>query len=409
MVFASMVINYVDRQTISALAPVLQQEFAWTQTDFAVLLLAFRIGYTLSQAVAGRLLDIFGARLGLAVSVAFYSAVAALTSSVQGVAGFRACRFLLGTGEAAGWPAAIKVSSQWFSPRERGWVVALFDGGTALGGALVSFIALGIYRWFDDWRAVFLLTGSLGAIWIVAWLAVYRASSDVSRGPVHVAPELPQAGRQAELPTATWRQLLARRQMWGILLGRFLLDPYWFFVAEWFPLYLQSRGFSLAESILGAAGPQIASVFGNFAGGALSGHLMRRGWRVGAARRAVLALFGPSMALLALSLVVSDYATLIALFSYGNFAYAACSTMFLSLPADVFHSRAVASASGLAGTAAGLGTLVSTWLTGQIADRFSFGPVVLAASLVPCLAAAAFVALVRAPKQPAADGLVTDF
>jgi ACS family hexuronate transporter-like MFS transporter len=197
--------------------------------------------------------------------------------------------------------------------------------------------------------------------------------------------------------------------MWGLILGRFLLDPYWFFVSEWFPLYLYSQGFSLEQSILGAVGPQIASLVGNFAGGALSSHLIRRGWPVGRSRRLVLGIFGPSMLVLALALGTSDYPTLVALFSYANFAYASCSTMFLSLPADVFQSRAVASASGLAGSAAGVGTLISTFLIGQIADRYSFEPVVLAASLIPPLAAVVFITLVRAPAHADRRQLVLDF
>jgi ACS family hexuronate transporter-like MFS transporter len=414
LLFSSMVINYVDRQTISALAPIFKNQYAWSDADFAWLLISFRVGYTIMQAVAGRLLDAIGTRRGLALSVTFYSLIAASTASVQTMFGFGLCRFLLGAGEAANWPGAIKAASEWFPAKERAWAVALFDGGTAVGGALVALVAVGVYQWFGDWRPVFLLTGSLGAIWVVVWLLTYQPPH---RHPRIAQQELQyiQEGRtstpadQPQLPPVGWRELLSRRPMWGILLGRFLLDPYWFFVSEWFPLYLYSLGFSLEQSILGAAGPQIASVLGNFAGGWLSSQLIRRGWPVGRSRRFVLALFGPSMLVLALSLASSDYLTLLALFSYANFAYSACSTMFLSLPADVFQSRAVASASGLGGTAAGVGTLISTYLIGQTADRFSFAPVVLAASVIPPLAALVFVCLVRAPKHADPRQIVLDF
>jgi ACS family hexuronate transporter-like MFS transporter len=254
----------------------------------------------------------------------------------------------------------------------------------------------------------------LGAVWVVAWLIGYQTPQRHRRIARQELDYIQQgqpapADDESRLPAVGWRALLAYRQTWGIMLGRFLLDPYWFFVGEWFPLFLKSRGFSLEESVLGVAAPLVASIFGNFAGGALSSYFIRRGWPVGRSRRVVLALFGPSMVVVALSLLTSDYATLLALFALGNFAYAACSTMFLSLPADVFHSRAVASASGLGGTAAGAGTLLSTWLIGQIADRFSFEPVVLAASVVPCLAALVFVALVRAPSRADPRRIVLDF
>jgi ACS family hexuronate transporter-like MFS transporter len=414
LLFASMVINYVDRQTISALAPVFKERYEWTDADFAWLLISFRVGYTIMQAVAGRLLDWLGTRRGLAWSVTFYSLVAAATATVQTMAGFGACRFLLGAGEAANWPGAIKASSEWFPPQERAWAVALFDGGTALGGAVVALVAMGIYQVFGDWRPVFVLTGSLGAVWVIVWLACYRPPRQHPRiAPDelrHIEAGQSTSGESESAPsTVGWRELLSRRQMWGLMLGRFLLDPYWFFVSEWFPLYLYAQGFSLEQSILGAIGPQLASVAGNFAGGALSSQLIRCGWPVGRSRRFVLGLFGPSMLVLSLSLGTSSYPLLLALFSYANFAYAACSTMFLALPADVFQSRAVASASGLGGTAAGIGTLISTYLIGQVADRHSFEPVVLAASIIPLLAVTVFITLVRAPAQRDPRRLVLDF
>ncbi|MBI3837883.1 MAG: MFS transporter [Planctomycetia bacterium] len=414
LLFASMVINYIDRQTLSALAPIFKEEYGWTNADFALLLISFRVAYTVMQAVSGRILDWLGTRRGLALSVSFYSLVAALTATVQSVSGFRAFRFCLGTGEAANWPGAIKAASEWFPAKERAWAVALFDSGTSLGGVVAPLVALQVYQWCGDWRPVFVLTGSLGAIWIAVWLVWYQTPERHARiSPQELAyiqqGRTPREDDDPQLPLVDWRQLLSYRQTWGIIVGRFLLDPYWFFVAEWFPLYLKSQGFTLQQSVLGTAAPLVASVFGNFAGGALSSHLIRRGWTVGRSRRAVLGGFGPSMVLIVLSLFSTDYATLIALFSYGNFAYSACSTVFLSLPADVFHSRAVASASGLGGTAAGIGTLVSTYLIGQIADQYSFQPIVLVASLVPCLAAMVFVWLVRAGAQADPRQVVLDF
>jgi ACS family hexuronate transporter-like MFS transporter len=417
IIFSSMVINYIDRQTFNALSPYISRQYGWTYAEFGTVLIAFRIAYTVMQALSGRLVDRVGTRRGLAVSVSFYSLMAVLTAAAQTLWGFRAVRFGLGAGEAANWPAAIKASSEWFPAKERAWAVALFDSGTAVGGFLAPFLALALYTWFGDWRPVCVVTGSMGALWVVAWLACYEAPSRhrhmtpreldyIQQGSIQQGSS---PGAEEQEPPATWRRLLSYRQTWGIMLGRFLFDPYWFFVGEWFPLFLRSRGFSIEQSVLGLAAPLAASVFGNFAGGALSSHLIRRGWGVGRSRRTVLALFGPSMMVLALSLLSSNYLTLLALFSYANFAYAACSTMFLSLPADAFHPRAVASASGLGGTAAGAGTLLSTYWIGQMADQYSFGPVVLAASLVPSLAVMVFVALVRAPTVPDQRRLALEF
>ncbi len=414
LLFASTVINYIDRQTLSVLAPFLKDEYRWSNTDFATVLIAFRLAYTLMQALGGRLLDWLGTRKGLSITVAFYSAVASLTAAASGLAGFRVFRFLLGAGEGANWPGATKAVSEWFPNKERAWAVAMFDSGSSIGGAIAPFLVLFLYNMFGSWRPAFLITGSLGFLWLIAWRILYRRPEEHPRLSAEelkyirhgqtASPAVP-----AGLPPATWRKLLGYRQTWGVVLGRFLLDPYWFLIADWFALYLISKGFQLEQSILGFWAPFISADLGNFCGGGLSSHWIARGWSVGRARRMVLLIFGPSMLVLIPAAFISQYMALILLFSYATFAYAACSTIFLSFPADVFHTRAVATVSGLGGAGAGVGALLSTYLIGRITDRFSFQPVVIAASLVPCLATLALVTLVRANKRPDPDGLVLDF
>ncbi len=190
------------------------------------------------------------------------------------------------------------------------------------------------------------------------------------------------------------------RQTWGIVLGRALLDPFWFLIAEWFPLFLLSKGFRLEQSVLGVWAPFAAADIGNFFGGALSSFWISRGWPVGKARRGVVLLFGPAMLVLVPAAFLSNYVWLVALFSFATFSYAACATMFLSLPADVFQSRVVASVSGLSGTAAGIVTLATTLLIGHITDRMSFTPIILTASVVPCIATALICGLVRRTQNP---------
>ncbi|MEO7145585.1 MAG: MFS transporter [Bryobacteraceae bacterium] len=420
LLFASTVINYIDRQTLSALAPFLQREYHWNNTDFATILIAFRLSYTVMQGAGGRLLDRLGTRLGLSLTVAFYSTVACLTAAAQGIGGFRIFRFLLGAGEGPNWPGAAKAVSEWFPDKERAWAVAMFDSGSSIGGATAPFLVLLLYRNFGTWRPAFLLTGCLGFLWLLAWRITYRSpeqhprlSADellyIQQGRASANDDRAAAAEPVDLPPAGWRQLLRYRQTWGIILGRFLLDPYWFLVADWFAIYLARKGFPLEQSVLGFWAPFLAADFGNFFGGGLSSYWIKKGWPVGKSRRAVLLIFGPSMLLLIPAAFLSSYAGIILLFAYSTFAYAACSTMFLALPADVFHTRAVASVSGLGGTGAGIGTLLSTYLIGRVTDRVSFQPVIIAASLVPCLATLLFVTMVRARKTPDINRIVLDF
>jgi len=413
LLFASTIINFIDRQTLSVLAPILLVQFHWSNTDFATILIAFRVAYTLMQGGGGRLIDRLGARLGLSLTVTFYSCVASLTALAHGLMSFRIFRFLLGAGEGPNWPGATKVTSEWFPDKERAWAVALFDSGSSLGGAIAPFLVLYAYKLIGSWRPVFLVTGSLGFLWILAWRWLYHPPEKHPR----LAPEeleYIRSGRTPEVQVSlrtkvSVRKLLGHRQTWGIICGRFLLDPYWFLIADWFAIYLRSKGFRLEESILGFWVPFLGADLGNFFGGGLSSYLIKRGWKVGRSRRAILLIFGPSMLVLIPAAFTNHYLTLILLFGYATFAYAACSTMFLSLPSDVYHPDAVASVSGLAGTGAGIGTLISTYLIGRISDRFSFQPIVIAGSIIPCIATAIFVLMVRARKTPDPDGIVVNF
>ena len=414
VLFASTVINFIDRQSLNALAPILKVEHGWTNTDFAMILIAFRVAYTIMQAVGGRILDWLGTRKGLSLTVAFYSLVAALTSTARGLASFGVFRFLLGVGEGPNWPGATKAVSEWFPVKERGWAVALFDSGSSVGGALAPFIVLFAYRAFHSWRLVFLITGSLGFLWLLVWRSIYHTPESHPRLSAQELAYI-QQGREPSIttsgaaPSVSWGRLLRYRQTWGIVLGRFLLDPYWYLMSEWFAIYLVSKGFQLEKSILGFWLPFLAADLGNFFGGALSSFWISRGWPVGRSRRRVLLIFGPSMLVLLGAAFTSSYALLVGLFAYASFAYSACSTMFLSLPADAFQTRAVASVSGLGGAGAGIGTLASTYLIGRISDRFTFQPIVIAASVIPCVATAVFVFLVRASKRPDRTGLLLDF
>ncbi len=414
LLFASTVINYIDRQTLSVLAPALKDQYHWTNTDFATVLIAFRVAYTAMQWVSGRILDRLGTRRGLTLSVVFYSTVAACTSLARGPASFKAFRFLLGLGESANWPGATKAVSEWFPDRERAWAVALFDSGSSIGGAIAPFLVLFLYRAFGSWRPAFLITASLGFIWLIFWKKLYHTPETHPR----ITPEelkLIQEGKSEEpaqsgaaaarIPAS---QLLRFRQTWGIVLGRSLLDPYWFMVAEWFAVYFASKGFRMEDSALGFWAQFLAAGLGNFFGGGLSSYWIRRGWSVGKARRTVILIFGPSMLLLIPAAFSSNLWLLLGLFSFATFAYASCATIFLSLPADVFHSSAVATVSGMSGTGAGLVTLVTTYLIGRVADRLSFQPIIIVASIVPCIAAFIIVTLVRTRKDEV-GGILRNF
>jgi MFS transporter, ACS family, hexuronate transporter len=384
LLLASTIINYIDRQTLSVLAPYLKVEFKWSNSDFALVIIAFRLAYTAFQLIAGRVLDSLGTKRGLSIAVLWYSIAAMASSLAIGLKSFAFCRFLLGAGEGGNWPGAAKAVSEWFPESERALAVAMFDSGSAVGGAIAPFLVIWLYSTFGTWRPAFLITGTLGLVWLVAWRALYRPPKhqEGSRVPVSKA-------------NLSWTSLLRRPETWGIVLGKGLTDPVWFFITDWFAIYLVSRGFKLENTLLGFWVPFVAADLGNFAGGGLSSYCIKRGWPLLKARKLVVALGGAGMLMLIPTVAVAQFSAIIGFFALATFSYSAWSTIVLTFPADLYPPETVATVSGMSGAAAGLGTIISTFVIGRIADRYSFAPIVIGASLVPLIATALVFTLIR--------------
>ena len=405
ILFASTVINYIDRQTLSILAPFLKQSYHWTNSDYANIAIAFRIAYSLGQTVCGRLIDRLGTRLGLTLSVTWYSCVSVLTSLARGLSSFTVFRFLLGAGESANWPGASKAVSEWFPKRERGLATAFYDSGSSIGGAVAPFLILPVYfRW--GWRVAFVIPGLLGFLWLIAWRKLYHRPQE--------HPRISDAEHQmilADTSDATetagssrrlrWGELLKLPQTWGTIFSKGLTDPVWFFVTDWFPIYLVAKGISLQSGLIAVWVPFLAADLGNFFGGWASGHLIRRGWPLGAARKALVVFGGIGVTLLIPTIFTVNLYVITALFALATFSYASFSTIANVLPTDLYKSDSVASVSGLSGTAAGIGTIIAFKLIGHFSDArqaaatHSFDPIVIVAGLIPFLGMILVLLLVR--------------
>jgi MFS transporter, ACS family, hexuronate transporter len=415
LLFGSTVINYLDRQTLSVLGPFLKTDFRWSNQDFAAVVISFRLAYAIGQAVSGRVIDRVGTRTGLSIAVTWYSLVATLTPFATGLRSFAVFRFLLGAGESANWPAATKAVESWFPRRERGWAVAIFDSGSSVGAAVAVVLVPVLYRTFGGWRPVFVMVGSLGFLWVFLWRRFYRPPEEVpGLDPAERrlifddrADELRSGGRSTPANSAPAGQvltsttvvsasrLLSFRQTWGVIAARGLTDPVWYMIADWFAIYLVSMGFRIEDTVAGFWLPFLGADLGNFAGGGISSALVRRGWPVGRARRTVFVVGAFGVLALVPAAFLTSLPALVTCFGLATFSYAAMSTMALALPADLFESRSVASVAGMAGSAASLGTIASTFVIGVVADRFSFAPILVTASVVPAAAAVLVVILVR--------------
>ena len=403
ILFASTVINYIDRQTLSILAPYLKQDYHWSNVDYANIAIAFRIAYTIGQTLCGRLMDRVGTRRGLTISVTWYSIVSLLTSLANGLSSFAVFRFLLGAGESANWPGASKAVSEWFPKRERGLAAAFYDSGSSVGGAVAPFLILPVYfRW--GWRAAFVIPGLLGFLWLIAWRRLYHLPQE--------HPRVSDAERQMiladtrEAVTAgksrlRLRDLLKLPQTWGTIISKGLTDPVWFFVTDWFPIYLVAKGISLKSGLLAVWIPFLAADLGNFFGGGASGYLIRRGWPLGAARKALVVFGGVGVMLLIPTIFTANLYLIALLFGLATFSYASFSTIANVLPTDLYASDSVASVSGLSGTGAGIGTIIAFELIGHFSDAHrasaahSFDPIVIVAGLIPFIGMILVLLLVR--------------
>jgi len=401
LLFASTVINYLDRQTLSVLAPYLKQQYQWNNQNFATIVIAFRVAYSIGQTIAGRLIDRIGTRKGLTITVIWYSIAAMLTSLAGGLRSFAFFRFLLGAGESANWPAATKAVAEWFPKKERGWAVALFDSGSSIGGAIAPLLVIGLYKYFGGWRPAFIITGTLGFLWLGAWRMLYH--------PPESHPRISESERemilrdraevveqnQTSQRTTRWRDLIKLPQTWAVIAARTMTDPVWFFITDWFPIYLVTKGINPEQGLLAFWIPFVAADLGNFFGGGLSSWLIRRGWPVIKARKAVVVFGGLGMTLLIPTIFTSSLLALAGLFAVSTFAYASFSTMALVLPSDLYPSESVATVSGMSGTGAGVGTIVSTFLIGYVSDHYSFEPILITASFIPVVGMILVLLLIR--------------
>jgi MFS transporter, ACS family, aldohexuronate transporter len=405
LLFASTVINYLDRQTLSLLAPYLKLEYHWTNSDYANIAIAFRVAYSIGQTTFGKLMDRVGTRRGLTFTVIWYSIVSMLTSLASGLRSFATFRFLLGAGESANWPAATKAVAEWFPKRERALATALFDSGSSIGGAVAPFLVLWIYfRW--GWRPAFMVPGALGFVWLIVWRWLYYPPEthprigDAERAMI-VADKRESDTAQEGAAGLRWRDLFKLPQMWGAVIAKAFTDPVFFFITEWFPIYLVAKGIDLKSGLIAVWIPFVAADIGSFFAGAVSGYLVKRGWSLGAARKLPIIYGGIGMTLLIPTIFTTNLYTIAFLFAVVTFTYAGFTTMANVLPSDLFDSKSVASVSGLTGTGAGIGTIIAFKLIGYVSDTrqatgtHSFDPIVILAGLVPFIGMILVLLLVR--------------
>jgi len=263
LVFWATVINYLDRQTLSLVAPILRDQFRMSNQVYSRIVFAFMLAYTIMNGVVGPFLDRVGTRVGFALSMAAWSACGALTALSRSAWDLGICRFLLGVAESGNFPAGAKVVAEWFPEQERALAAGLFNSGSAVGTVIAAPLIVWIVHYFG-WPAAFVLVGALGFLWILFWWRLYYTPQQQRR-----------TARAVRVPI--WK-LFRTRFVWTFTFSKIFLDPAWYFYVFWFPEYLKhARQFDMGSIGKYAWIPFMASVIGNYLGGWMSGFLLRRG------------------------------------------------------------------------------------------------------------------------------------
>jgi MFS transporter, ACS family, hexuronate transporter len=393
------IINYLARNSLAVLAPVLQTKLSFTTQQYSYVVAAFQIGYTVMQSVCGFVLDFLGLKLGFTLFALAWSGVNLLHALATGWGSLAVFRGLLGLSEASAIPAGIKAISEWFPAKERSVAVGFFNAGTSLGALAAPFLVTwALLRW--NWQAGFMVTGGLGFIFALLWWLFYRTPkthwlvSDQERNYIFAGQ---QAQETEERKPPAVGKILSAARFWGIAIPRFLAEPAWQTFNFWIPLYFATeRHVKLADIPLFVFLPFVAADLGGIFSGYLSPFLMKYfklrliPSRIGGVVLGALLMIGPGC----VGLVASPYVA-IALFCMGGFAHQMISALLNTLSADVFEPHEVATANGFSGTAAWTGGLTFTLVVGALATTIGYAPLFACLTLFDIIGAVVVIVLLR--------------
>jgi ACS family hexuronate transporter-like MFS transporter len=384
LLFFATTINYVDRQVLGVLAPYLQPIIGWNEIQYGYIVTSFQAAYAIGLLMVGGVIDRLGARIGYAIAISIWSLAAMGHALVQSVIGFAVARFALGLGESANFPAAIKTVAEWFPRKERALATGIFNSGSNVG-AIVAPLAVPWITLRLGWHWAFLFTGFFSAAWLIAWLAIYRPeSAPIQDDETESATRIP------------WAHLIAYRQTWAFLLGKFITDPVWWFLTFWLPKFLNSEhGLTLTD-----LGPPLVAIYlmadgGSIAGGWIASAFLKRGWSANRARKSAMLICATLVVPVMFAAKARNLWVAVALIGLAGASHQGWSANLYTLVSDTFPRRAVASVVGIGGFGGAVaGMLVATFTGFLLQFTGSYVPLFVMASSAYLLALAVIHILV---------------
>ncbi len=398
LLFVATAMSFLDRQVLSVLAPVITEQLKMSNTEYSYVTTAFLVSYAIMFLLGGRMMDMLGTRLGMALSVGFWSLACAGHALVQNAFHLGACRLLLGVGEGGCFPGAAKGVAEWFPQRQRALAMGVAIGGSALGAVVAPPLTV----WLAGavgWRGVFLVTGLIGAGWVALWCLL--------SAPAETPSGQPQAGG-ADTEQVPLLALLRRVDTCGLALMRFIVDPVFYFYMFWIPKYLShERGVSLEQIGQVTWIPFLALGISNIAGGWVSDGMIRRGLPALTARRWIMAAAAVLTLSSSLAGRVETLAMAIAMMSLLMLAHGFWITNYVTVISERFPKSAVGTVMGVTGAVGAIGGMLANTAIGWCVDRFSYGPVWMASGLMYPMAFVVLMATVGATTSAKQDSDVT--
>lgn len=386
LLFFAATINYIDRQVIGLLKPTLTVEFAWSELDYSWIVFAFQTAYALGLLVVGRLMDRLGTRKGFSIALVVWSLAAMGHALVSSVMGFGVARFLLGLGESGNFPASIKTVAEWFPKKERALATGIFNAGTNVGVIAASLIVPAITLAFG-WRWAFILTGAIGFIWLIFWLALYRRPqanpTQSSKGLAYIESEPTDS-----ITSIPWARLFPHRQTWAFAIGKFMTDPIWWVYLFWLPDYLhKQQGLNLSNF-----GPPLVAIYliadvGSVAGGWLSSTMLRRGATINTARKTAMLVCALCVVPIIFASQTANLWVAVLLIGLAAAAHQGWSANLYTIASDTFPRCAIGSVVGIGGMAGAVGGMLISLVVGKILETTgSYVPIFIIAASAYLLA-----------------------
>jgi len=399
LLFFATTINYLDRQVLSLLAPVLTKEFGWSNTDYANITATFQFVYAISMLFAGRVIDRMGTKrayvlaiivwslgaIAHAYAIAIGTAVNSVLTTVGlaavpvSIAGFMVGRAVLALGEAGNFPAAIKATAEYFPKRERSFATGIFNSGANVGAVLAP-LSVPLIAEYWGWQAAFIAVGAVGFIWMGLWIWLYdtpERQRRLGKGELAYinsdAPVVSAAAASAAAPKASWFKLLGYRQTWAFAFGKFMTDGVWWFFLFWLPKYMSAQyGLSGPDMVVPLAVLYSMTMIGSVGGGWLPTWFLDRGYNIyqGRMRAMLLIALFPLVVLAAQPLGYLGYWVPVILIGVGASAHQAWSANLFTTVSDMFPKHSVGSVVGIGGMAGGLGGVLLTKLGGALFDHY---------------------------------------